>query len=44
MLRSISEPNRQELTGEKRKMYNEEIDYLYSSLHFIRVIKSGRMR
>ena len=31
------------MTGEWRKLYNEEFNYLYCSLHIIRVIKFIRM-
>jgi hypothetical protein len=34
---------RDELTGEWRKLHNEELNYLYSP-NIIRVIKSRRMR
>jgi hypothetical protein len=35
---------RDEVTGEWRKLHNEELNYLYSSPHIIRIIKSKRMR
>jgi hypothetical protein len=35
---------RDEVTGGWRKLYNEELHNLYSSLSIIRIIKSRRMR
>jgi len=43
VLRSIFWPERDKVTGEWRKLHNEEINCLYSSTNVIRVIKS-RMR
>ena len=37
-------PRRDEVTGEWRRLHNEELNYLYSSLNIVRVIKSRRMR
>ena len=37
-------PKRNEVTGEWRKLHNEEFKDLYSSHNIFRVIKSGRMR
>jgi hypothetical protein len=37
-------PKRDEVTGEWRKVHNEELHYLYSSPNIMRVIKSGRIR
>jgi len=44
VLRRILGPERDEVTGEWRKLHNEELNDLYSSLSIVRVIKSGRMR
>jgi hypothetical protein len=44
VLGKIFGPKRDEVTGEWRKLHNEELNDLYSSQHFIRVIKSRRMR
>ena len=44
VLRRIFGPRRDEITGEWRKLYNEEINDLYSSPNFVGVIKSRRMR
>jgi hypothetical protein len=43
VLRRIFGSKRDEVTGERRKLHNEELNDLYSSLNIIRVIKS-RMR
>jgi len=43
VLRRIFGSKRNEVTGEWRKLHNEELNYLYSSLNIIIVIKS-RMR
>jgi hypothetical protein len=39
VLRRIFGPKRDELTGEWRKLYNEELNGLYSSPNIVRVIK-----
>ena len=44
MLRRIFGPKRDEVTGEWRKLHNEELKGLYSSPNIVRVIKSRRMR
>ena len=44
VLRSIFGPKRDEVTGEWRKLHNEELNNLYSSPNIVRVIKSRRMR
>ena len=44
VLRRIFGPKRDEVTGEWRKLHNEDLKVLYSSPNIVRVIKSGRMR
>jgi hypothetical protein len=44
VLRRIFGPKRDEVTGDWRKLHNEELHNLYSSLNIIRMIKSRRMR
>jgi hypothetical protein len=44
VLRRIFGPKRDEVTGDWRKLHNEEFIDLYSSPNIIRVIKSRRMR
>jgi hypothetical protein len=44
VLRRIFGPKRDEVTGEWRRLHNEELYALYSSPDIIRVIKSRRMR
>ena len=44
MLRRVFGPTREEVTGEWRRLHNEELYALYSSPEIIRVIKSGRQR
>jgi hypothetical protein len=43
LLRDIG-PKRDEVTGDWRTLYNEELYDLFSSLNTIRVIKLGRIR
>jgi hypothetical protein len=43
VLRRIFGTKRDEVTGEWRKLHNEELRDLYSSLNIIRIIKSRRM-
>ena len=40
VLRRIFRPRRDEVTGEWRRMHNEELNDLYSSPNILRVIKS----
>jgi len=44
VLRRIFGTRRDEVTGEWRKLHNEELNDLYSSPNIVRVIKSSRMR
>jgi len=44
VLRRIFGPRRDEVTGEWRRLHNEELNNLYSSPNCVRVIKSRRMR
>jgi len=44
VLRRIFGPRRDEVTGEWRRLHNEELNDLYSSPNIVRVIKSKRMR
>ena len=44
MLGRIFGPRRDEVTGEWRRLHNEELNDLYSSPKKVRVIKSRRMR
>jgi hypothetical protein len=43
-LRRIFGPKRGEVTGDWRKLHNEELNNFYSSPNIIRIIMSGRMR
>jgi hypothetical protein len=44
VLRRIFGPKRDEMTGEWRKLHNEELRDLFSSPSIIKIIKSRRMR
>jgi hypothetical protein len=44
VLRRIFGPERDEVTGEWRKLHSEELRILYSSPNIIRQIKSRRVR
>jgi hypothetical protein len=43
ILRRIFGPERDEVTGEWRKLHNKELCVLYSTPSIIRIIKSRRM-
>jgi hypothetical protein len=43
-LRRIFEPRRDDVTGDWRKLHNEELHNVYSSPSIIRMIKSRTMR
>ena len=44
LLRRVFGPKRDEVTGEWRKLRNEELSDLYSLPNILRVVKSRRMR
>jgi len=44
VLRRVFGPKREEVTGEWRKLHNEELNDLYSLPNIMRVVKSRRMR
>jgi hypothetical protein len=44
VLRRIFGPKRNEVTGDWRKLHNEELHNLYTSPSIIRMIKSRRMK
>jgi len=44
VLRRIFGPRRIDVTGEWRKLHNEELNDIYSSSNIVQVIKSRRMR
>jgi len=43
-LRRVFEPKRDEVTGEWRKLHNEELNDLYCSTNIVRLIKSRRIK
>ena len=44
VLRRIFGPRRDEVTGERRRLHNEELNDFYPSPNIVRVIKTKRMR
>jgi hypothetical protein len=44
VLRRIFGPKRNEVTGEWRKLHNEDLNVLYSLPNIVRMIKSRRLR
>jgi hypothetical protein len=44
VLRRVFGPKRDGVTGEWRKLHNEELNNLYSLPNIVRVVKSRRMR
>ena len=44
VLRRVFGPKRDEVTGERRKLHNEELNDLYFLPNTVRVVKSRRMR
>jgi hypothetical protein len=44
VLRRVFGPRRDEVTGEWRKLHNEELNDLYSLPNIVRVVKSRRIR
>jgi len=44
VLRRVFGPKRDEVTGEWRKLHNEELIDMYSLPNIVRVVKSRRMR
>jgi hypothetical protein len=44
VLRRVFGPKRDEVTGDWRKLHNEELNDLYSLPNIVRVVKSRRMR
>jgi len=44
MVLRIFGPRRDKVTGERRRLHNEELNDRYSSPNIVRVIKSRRMR
>jgi hypothetical protein len=44
VLRRLFGSRRDEVTGERRRLHNEELNDLYCSPNIVRVIKSGRVK
>jgi len=44
VVRRVFGPKRDEVTGQWRKLHNEELRDLYSLANIVRVVKSRRMR
>ena len=44
MLRRVFGPKRDEMSGEWRKLHDEELNDLYSLLNIVQVVKSRRTR
>jgi hypothetical protein len=44
VLKRVFGPKRDEVTGERRKLHNEELNDLYSLPNIVQVVKSRRMR
>jgi hypothetical protein len=44
VLRRIFRPKKHEVTGERRKVHNEELNDLYSTPNVVREIKSRRIK
>ena len=44
VLRKVFGPKRDEVTGERRKLHNKELNDLYSLPNIVRVVNSRRMR
>ena len=44
VLRRVFGPKRDEVTGEWRKLHNEELNDMYSLTNIVRVVKSRQMR
>ena len=44
VLRRVFGPKRDEVTGEWKKLHNEELSDLYSLTNIVRVVKSRRLR
>jgi hypothetical protein len=44
VLRRVCGPKRDDVRGGWRKLHNEELNYFYSSISIIRIMKSRKMR